>query len=55
VFQNSVEPDGGPFHLHVHAVPRFTGNHFSEPGPAVAEVPRVKRLAQAAVLRDLLA
>jgi histidine triad (HIT) family protein len=55
VFLNIVEPDGQPFHLHVHAVPRFAGDGFREPDPAVAEVPRDERLAQAAVLRGLLA
>ncbi len=54
VFQHNVEPDDRPFHLHVHAVPRFPGDNFAEPDPAVAEVPRAERLAQAAVLRDLL-
>jgi histidine triad (HIT) family protein len=54
VFQHNVEPDGHPFHLHVHAVPRFAGDDFSEPDPAVAEVPRAERLAQTAVLRDLI-
>ncbi len=55
VFLNIVEPDGQPFHLHVHAVPRFAGDGFREPDPAVAEVPRDERLAQAAVLRGLVA
>lgn len=55
VFLNNIEPDGQAFHLHVHAVPRFGGDGFSEPDPAVAEVPRDERLAQAAVLRGLLA
>ena len=54
VFQHNVEPDDRPFHLHVHAVPRFPGDNFAEPDSAVAEVPRAERLAQAAVLRDLL-
>jgi histidine triad (HIT) family protein len=55
VFLNNVEPDGHTFHLHVHAVARFGGDGFREPDPAVAEVPRDERLAQAAVLRGLLA
>ena len=54
VFQHNVEPDDQPFHLHVHAVPRFEGDNFAEPDPAVAEVARAERLAQAAALRDLL-
>jgi hypothetical protein len=33
---------------------RFSGDDFSEPDPAVAEVPRRERIAQAAELRDLL-
>jgi histidine triad (HIT) family protein len=54
-FQNNVEEDGLPFHLHVHVVPRFDDDGFAMPDPAgVAEVPRTERLAQAAELRRML-
>jgi histidine triad (HIT) family protein len=56
VFQNNVEPDGLPFHLHVHVVPRFDGDEFRVPDPGgVEEVPRTHRLAQARELGELLA
>jgi histidine triad (HIT) family protein len=54
-FQNNVEPDGLPFHLHMHVVPRFDDDGFATPDPAgVAEVPRTERLAQSAELRQML-
>jgi len=54
VFQNNVEPDGLPFHVHV--VPRFDGDEFRCPDPdGVEAVPRGDRLAQARALRELLA
>lgn len=54
-FQNNVEPDGLPFHLHVHVVPRFEDDGFAMPDPAgVAEVPRAERLAQTGKLQQML-
>jgi histidine triad (HIT) family protein len=54
-FQNNVEPDGEPFHLHVHVVPRFDGDGFAVPDPGgVTEVPRDRRLAQSGQRRDML-
>jgi histidine triad (HIT) family protein len=44
VFQNNVAPDDSLFHLHVHVVPRFTGDDFVMTRAAVAEVPREVRL-----------
>lgn len=56
VSQNNVEPDGLPFHLHVHVVPRFDSDEFRNPDPdGVEEVSRGDRLAQARALRELLA
>lgn len=54
VFQNNVRPGGLPFHLHVHVVPRFDDDGFTMPDPAVAEVPRAERLAQAERIREAL-
>jgi len=50
VFQNNVGPDDDLFHLHVHVVPRFTGDDFVMTRAAVAEVPRPERLRQSAAL-----
>jgi len=50
VFQNNVAPDDPLFHLHVHVVPRFTGDDFVMTRAAVAEVPRQVRLQQSANL-----
>jgi histidine triad (HIT) family protein len=54
VFQNNILPDGMPFHLHVHVVPRFGDDGFTMPDPSVAQVPRAERLAQAARIREVL-
>jgi histidine triad (HIT) family protein len=48
IFQNNVRPDDALFHLHVHVVPRFPGDHFLMPDAAVTAVPRAERLRQAA-------
>ncbi len=54
VFQHNVTPGPVPFHLQVHVVPRFPGDDFAMPDPAMAEVPRAVRLRQAAALRQAL-
>lgn len=55
VFQNNVSPDDAAFHLHVHVVPRFTGDDLVMTRAAVAEVPRAARLDQAARIRQAVA
>jgi histidine triad (HIT) family protein len=55
VFQNNVAPGDLLFHLHVHVVPRFTGDQFVMTRAAVAEVPRPERVRQAAGMRSVLA
>jgi histidine triad (HIT) family protein len=52
VFQNNTTPDDPLFHLHVHVVPRFAGDHFVMTRAAVAEVPRAERLRQANLIRQ---
>jgi histidine triad (HIT) family protein len=52
VFQNNTTPDDPLFHLHVHVVPRFAGDHFVMTRAAVAEVPRAERLGQANLIRQ---
>jgi histidine triad (HIT) family protein len=54
MFQNNVSPDDHAFHLHVHVVPRFTGDSFVMTRAAVAEVPRAERLEQSARIRRAL-
>ena len=54
VFQNNVAPGDLLFHLHVHVVPRFTGDQFVMTRAAVAEVPRPERVRQAAGMRSVL-
>lgn len=54
VFQNSTTPHDALFHLHVHVVPRFPGDHFVMTRAAVAEVPRPDRLRQATSMRQAL-
>jgi len=55
VLQNNIEPDGKPFHLHLHVIPRFAADGFRDPDPTVAEVPRAQRVAQSADIREHLA
>jgi histidine triad (HIT) family protein len=54
VFQNNIDPDDPLFHLHVHVVPRFSGDDFVMTWASVAEVPRPERLQQAALIRRTL-
>jgi len=52
VFQNNTGPDDLSFHLHVHVVPRFAGDHFVMTRAAVTEVPRSARLQQTTLVRQ---
>ncbi len=54
VFQNNGSPGQTLFHLHVHVVPRFTGDGFLAPGGGADEVPRRTRVEQAEILRAAL-
>ena len=47
VFQNNSSPEDVLFHLHVHVVPRFDGDHFAMPDLAISRLPRDERLRQA--------
>lgn len=52
VFQNNDMPGS---HLHVHVVPRFTGDGFAMPDPRIKTAPRALRAGLATRLRQALA
>jgi histidine triad (HIT) family protein len=55
VFLNIDAPGQELSHLHVHVVPRFTGDGFVMPDPAIGNAPRALRADLAARLRRALA
>ena len=55
VFLNNDAPGQELSHLHVHVVPRFDGDGFALPDPAIAVAPRPRRAELAARLREVLA
>jgi histidine triad (HIT) family protein len=55
VFQNAGAPGQEVAHLHVHVVPRFTGDGFVMPDPAIQAAPHPLRAELAMRLRQALA
>jgi histidine triad (HIT) family protein len=55
VWQHNDAPGQELSHLHIHVVPRFTGDSFVMPDPALGAAPRPLRAGLAARLRQALA
>jgi histidine triad (HIT) family protein len=54
LFQNDDAPDQELSHLHIHVVPRRTGDDFKLPDPMIEELSREERQHQALALRRAL-
>jgi histidine triad (HIT) family protein len=54
VFQNDNAPDQELSHVHIHVIPRKTGDDFKLPDPSRQEVTREERIQQAQSLRRIL-
>jgi diadenosine tetraphosphate (Ap4A) HIT family hydrolase len=54
VFQNDNAPDQELSHVHIHVIPRKTGDDFKLPDPSCQEVTREERIQQAQSLRRIL-
>lgn len=55
VWQHNDAPDQELSHLHIHVTPRFTGDAFVMPDPALTVAPRPLRAELATQLRQALA
>jgi histidine triad (HIT) family protein len=55
MFLNEAAPDQVLMHLHIHVVPRRTGDEFRMPDPSGQELSREERQGQALAMRRALA